>query len=168
MCSFLAVGGAPVADTAPAVIGDSAKVRVSLHRGFVAHCLQPQWRGVAILFVLQVAQALATLLLPHLSADAIDLNVVMAVRQDAHLSLLLAVSMPLMLLAMAPLMSRTVPYFHKMQGQIDRLRLSRQHPKKGKRIFPYVLRGSLPLLVCEPIAAWQAKCRECPASPASP
>jgi hypothetical protein len=164
----LAVGSAPVADTAQAVIGDAAKARVSLHRGFVAHCLQPQWRGVAILLVLQAAQALATVLLPHLSADAIDLGVVMAVRQDAHLSLLLAVRMPLMLLTVALLMSRTVPYFPKMQGQIDRLRLARQNPKQGKRIFPYVLRGCLPLLVCEPIAAWQAKRRESPASPASP
>lgn len=237
------MGSTPVADAAPAVIGDATAVRVGLHRGLVAHCLQPQRRGVAILLVLQVAQALATLLLPHLSADVIDLGVaqgnsayvmrmggvmlalslvqvvfaigatvlgarlamrcgrdlraqvfshvqgfslhemnrfgtpslitrstndvlqlqtallmvltmivsaplmavggvVMAVRQDAHLSLLLAVSMPLMLLAVALLMSRTVPYFHKMQEQIDRLNQILREQISGLRVIRAFVRDT--------------------------
>ena len=56
-------------------MGESAKARISLQRGLVAQCLRPQWRGVVLLLVLQVAQAFATLLLPHLSADVIDLGV---------------------------------------------------------------------------------------------
>ncbi|PTT77270.1 multidrug ABC transporter ATP-binding protein, partial [Pelomonas sp. HMWF004] len=232
-----------MADAAPAVTGDAAKVRVSLASGFVAHCLQAQWRGVALLLVLQVAQVLATLLLPHLSADVIDLGVargdrsdvmrrggamlavslaqvilaigasvlgarlamrygrdlraqvfshvqafslqemnrfgtpslitrstndvlqlqtallmiltmivsaplmavggvVMAVRQDAHLSLLLAVSMPLMLLAVALLMSRTVPYFRKMQGQIDRLNQILREQITGLRVIRAFVRDT--------------------------
>jgi len=232
-----------VADPAPSVIGDAAKARVSLHGGLVAHCLQPQWRGVALLLTLQVAQAFATLLLPHLSADVIDLGVargdgdyvmrmgglmlalslvqvalaigatvlgarlamrygrdlraqvfshvqgfslhemnrfgtpslitrstndvlqlqtallmiltmivsaplmalggvVMAVRQDAHLSLLLGVSMPLMLLAVALLMSRTVPFFNKMQGQIDRLNQILREQITGLRVIRAFVRDT--------------------------
>ncbi len=232
-----------MADTAGAKNGETAKERVSLGSGLVARCLQPQWRGVALLLVLQVAQALSTLLLPHLSADVIDLGVargdrayvmrmgsvmlvlslvqvafaigatvlgsrlamrygrdlraqvfshvqsfslhemnrfgtpslitrstndvlqlqtallmiltmivsaplmavggvVMAVRQDAHLSLLLAVSMPLMLLAVALLMSRTIPYFHKMQGQIDRLNQILREQITGLRVIRAFVRDT--------------------------
>ena len=45
---------------------------VRLSQGFVARCLRPQRRGVALLLALQVAQTLATLVLPRLSADVID------------------------------------------------------------------------------------------------
>ncbi len=69
-------------------------------------------------------------------------GVVMAVRQDAHLSLLLAVSMPLMLLAVALLMSRTIPYFHKMQGQIDRLNQILREQITGLRVIRAFVRDT--------------------------
>lgn len=232
-----------MADAARAVIDGAAKPSVSLHRGHVVQALQAHGRGIALLLVLQVAQALATLLLPHLSADLIDRGVVpadrgyvmrmgslmgavslvqvalaigatvlgarlamrygrdlraqvyshvqgfsmhemnrfgtpslitrstndvlqlqtallmiltmiisaplmavggvvMAVRQDAHLSLLLAVSMPLMLLAVALLMSRTVPYFQKMQGQIDRLNQILREQISGLRVIRAFVRDA--------------------------
>jgi ATP-binding cassette subfamily B protein len=232
-----------VADAAHTPAPAAAPGRISLHRGLVAACLQPQWRGLALLLALQVAQALATLLLPHLSADVIDLGVVrgdaayvkrmgawmlvvslvqaafavgatvlgarlamrygrdlraqvfshvqcfslqemnrfgtaslitrstndvlqlqtallmvltmvisvplmavggvvMAVRQDAHLSLLLAVSMPVMLLAVALLMSRTIPYFRKMQGQIDRLNQILREQITGLRVIRAFVRDT--------------------------
>jgi ATP-binding cassette subfamily B multidrug efflux pump len=216
---------------------------VGLLRGPVARSLVPRWRGLALLLVLQVAQALMTLLLPHLSANVIDLGVVrqdrayvlrlgslmlglsgvqvllavgaavlgtclamrfgrdlraqvfahvqgfslhemnrfgapslitrstndvlqlqtallmvltmivsaplmavggvvMAVRQDAHLSLLLAVSMPLMLLAVALLMSRTIPYFRKMQGQIDRINQILREQITGLRVIRAFVRDT--------------------------
>ena len=223
--------------------GEAAKAGVKLHRGFVARCLQPQSRGLVLLLMLQIAQALATLLLPHLSADVIDLGVarndrayvtrmggamltlslvqvafavgatvlgarlamrygrdlraqvfshvqdfslhemnrfgtpslitrstndvlqlqtallmiltmivsaplmavggvVMAVRQDAHLSLLLAFSIPLMLVAVLLLMSRTLPYFHKMQGQIDRLNQILREQISGLRVIRAFVRDT--------------------------
>lgn len=232
-----------MADAARAVIDGTARPSVSLHRGRVAQALQAHGRGIALLLVLQVAQALATLLLPHLSADVIDLGVVpgdrayvmrmgslmgavslvqvvlaigatvlgarlamrygrdlraqvfshvqafslnemnrfgtpslitrstndvlqlqtallmiltmivsaplmavggvvMAVRQDAHLSLLLAVSIPLMVLAVALLMSRTVPYFQKMQGQIDRLNQILREQITGLRVIRAFVRDA--------------------------
>ena len=206
-------------------------------------CLKPQWRGLAVLLTLQVCQALATLLLPHLSADVIDLGVVrgdaayvrrmggtmlvlslvqvafavgatvlgarlamrygrdlrarvfshvqsfslhemnrfgtpslitrstndvlqlqtallmiltmiisaplmaaggvvMAVRQDAHLSLLLAFSMPVMLFTVALLMSRTIPFFRKMQGQIDRLNQILREQITGLRVIRAFVRDA--------------------------
>ena len=223
--------------------GEAAKAGVKLHRGFVARCLQPQSRGLVLLLMLQISQALATLLLPHLSADVIDLGVarndhayvtrmggamltlslvqvafavgatvlgarlamrygrdlraqvfshvqdfslhemnrfgtpslitrstndvlqlqtallmiltmivsaplmavggvVMAVRQDAHLSLLLAFSIPLMLVAVLLLMSRTLPYFHKMQGQIDRLNQILREQISGLRVIRAFVRDT--------------------------
>ena len=217
--------------------------RVSLQHGFAARCLQPQWRGLVLLLALQVAQTLATLLLPHLSADVIDLGVtrgdrayvmrmgavmlalslvqvafavgatvigarvamrygrdlraqvfshvqgfslhemnrfgtpslitrstndvlqlqtallmiltmivsaplmalggvLMAVRQDAHLSLLLAVSMPLMLLSVGLLMSRTIPHFQKMQGQIDRVNQILREQITGLRVIRAFVRDA--------------------------
>jgi ATP-binding cassette subfamily B protein len=46
-------------------------------------------------------------------------GVVMAVRLDAHLSLLLCVSVPLLALIIGIITVRTVPLFSRMQGQID-------------------------------------------------
>jgi len=72
--------------------------------------------------VQQLQTGLLMLLTMLVSAPLMALGgVVMAVRQDAGLAALLAVSIPVMLLAVAWLMSRTVPYFQKMQGQIDRV-----------------------------------------------
>jgi ATP-binding cassette subfamily B protein len=62
-------------------------------------------------------------------------GVVMALRQDAGLSVLLAVSIPLMLLAVAWLMSRTVPYFQKMQVQIDRVNQILREQISGLRVI---------------------------------
>ncbi len=207
----------------------------SLARGEVARCLRPRWRGLLLLLALQLAQSLATLLLPHLSANVIDLGVaradhgrvmrtgaemlavslaqiafavaasvlgarlafgygrdlralvfahvqgfslhevnrfgasslitrstndvqqlqtgllmaltmivgaplmavggvVMAVRQDAALSSLMAFSIPLLLATVAVLMSRTVPYFQKMQGQIDRVNQILREQITGLRV----------------------------------
>ncbi|MDH4391064.1 MAG: ABC transporter ATP-binding protein [Aquabacterium sp.] len=217
--------------------------RAGLRRGAVAACLWPQRRGLALLLVLQVVQALASLLLPHLSANVIDLGVVpgdtayvyrmgglmfvvslvqvvfavgatvlgarlamrfgrdlraqvfahvqgfslqemnrfgapslitrstndvlqlqtallmiltmvisaplmavggvvMAVRQDAQLSLLLAFSIPVMVLAVAVLMSRTVPDFRKMQGQIDRLNQILREQITGMRVIRAFVRDT--------------------------
>jgi len=226
-----------------ALVSGAVRGRASLGHGWLVRGLQPQWRGVALLLLLQLAQVLATLLLPHLSADVIDLGVarsdrayvwrmgrvmlalslvqvvfavgasvlgarlamrfgrdlraqvfsqvqgfslhemnhfgtpslitrstndvlqlqtallmiltmivsaplmavggvVMAVRQDVHLSWLLAFSMPLMLLAVVLLMSRTVPYFHKMQGQIDRLNQILREQITGLRVIRAFVRDT--------------------------
>jgi ATP-binding cassette subfamily B protein len=207
-----------------------------LRHGEVARCLKPQSRSLLLLLVLQAAQALATLLLPHLSADVIDLGVargdrayvmrmgtwmlalslvqvvfavaaawlgarlalgygrdlraqvfvhvqgfslhevnrfgtpslitrttndvlqlqagllmvltmivsaplmatggvIMAVRQDAWLSSLLAVSIPVLLADVALLMSRTIPYFRKMQGQIARVNQILREQITGLRVI---------------------------------
>jgi ATP-binding cassette subfamily B multidrug efflux pump len=204
--------------------------------GAALQCLRPQWPRLLLLLALQVTQALATLLLPHLNANVIDLGVasgdrayvlrtgavmlvvtlvqvlfavgatvlgaslamgygrdlrarvfaqvqtfslqevnrfgtpslitrstndvlqlqtgllmvltmivsaplmavggvVMAVRQDAGLSSLLAVSIPLMLTAVLLLMSRTLPYFRKMQGQIDRVNQILREQITGLRVI---------------------------------
>lgn len=216
---------------------------IRLRQGRVLACLRPQWRGLLLLLALQVAQAGATLLLPHLSAQLIDQGVaqqdraqvlhlgslmlglsllqvvlavaatvlgvrlamrygrdlraqvfarvqgfslremnrfgtpslitrsgndvlqlqtgllmvltlivsaplmaaggvVMAVRQDAQLSLLLAVSMPLMLAAVALLMSRTVPYFQQMQTQIDRVNQILREQITGLRVIRALVRDA--------------------------
>ena len=208
-----------------------------------AQSLKPYRRGLALLIVLQVAQALATLWLPHLSAELIDLGVargdrayvthmgavmtalslaqvvmavaagvlgahlamafgrdlrarvfahvqafsqqelnrfgtaslvtrssndvqqlqtallmgltmivsaplmavggvVMAVRQNARLSALLAVSIPLLLGAVALLMSRTVPLFQSMQGQIDRVNQILREQITGLRVIRAFVRDT--------------------------
>jgi len=93
--------------------------------------------------VLQLQTALLMILTMIVSAPLMAVGgVVMAVRQDAHLSLLLAVSMPLMLLAVALLMSRTIPYFHKMQGQIDRLNQILREQITGLRVIRAFVRDT--------------------------
>jgi ATP-binding cassette subfamily B protein len=93
--------------------------------------------------VLQLQTALLMILTMIISAPLMAVGgVVMAVRQDAHLSLSLAVSMPLMLLAVALLMSRTVPYFQKMQGQIDRLNQILREQISGLRVIRAFVRDA--------------------------
>jgi ATP-binding cassette subfamily B protein len=93
--------------------------------------------------VLQLQTALLMILTMIVSAPLMAMGgVVMAVRQDAHLSLLLAVSIPLMLLAVALLMSRTIPYFHKMQGQIDRLNQILREQITGLRVIRAFVRDT--------------------------
>jgi ATP-binding cassette subfamily B protein len=206
-----------------------------IRRSGVVQCLQPQWRNLLLLLALQLLQTLATLLLPHLSAEVVDLGVakgdsayvrhmglvmldvalaqvllavaaiwlgarlamgygrdlrarvfaqvqsyslqelnhfgtpslitrssndvlqlqtgllmvltmilsaplmavggvVMALRQDTGLSLLLAVSIPLLLGAVGLLMSRAVQYFRTMQGQIDRVNQILREQLTGLRV----------------------------------
>jgi ATP-binding cassette subfamily B multidrug efflux pump len=93
--------------------------------------------------VLQLQTALLMILTLIVSAPLMAVGgVVMAVRQDAHLSLLLAVSMPLMLLAVALLMSRTIPCFRKMQGQIDRLNQILREQISGLRVIRAFVRDT--------------------------
>jgi ATP-binding cassette subfamily B protein len=93
--------------------------------------------------VLQLQTALLMILTMIVSAPLMAVGgVVMAVRQDAHLALLLAVSIPLMLLAVALLMSRTIPYFHKMQGQIDRLNQILREQITGLRVIRAFVRDT--------------------------
>lgn len=67
--------------------------------------------------VLQLQTALLMILTMIVNAPLMALGgVVMAVQQDPHLSLLLAVSMPVMLLAVALLMSRTILHFSADAG----------------------------------------------------
>ena len=93
--------------------------------------------------VLQLQTAVLMVLTMIVSAPLMAVGgVVMAVRQDAPLSLLLAVSMPLMLLAVCLLMSRTVPYFHKMQVQIDRLNQILREQITGLRVIRAFVRDT--------------------------
>jgi ATP-binding cassette, subfamily B, multidrug efflux pump len=232
-----------MADTAHPPSDVASNPDGSLRHGAVAQGLKAQQGGLLLLLALQGAQSLATLLLPHLSADVIDLGVarggrayvvhmgivmlavslaqvafavaatvlgarlamrygrdlrgqvfahvqtfslhemnhfgtpslitrstndvlqlqtgllmvltmivsaplmavggvVMAVRQDAHLSLLLAVSIPLMLVAVASLMWRTIPYFKKMQGQIDRVNQILREQITGLRVIRAFVRDA--------------------------
>ncbi|MDE8653680.1 ABC transporter ATP-binding protein [Novosphingobium sp. H3SJ31-1] len=62
-------------------------------------------------------------------------GVVMAVRQDAHLSLLLCVSVPLLALVIGIITTRTLPLFSRMQGQIDRLNLILREQITGLRVI---------------------------------
>jgi ATP-binding cassette subfamily B protein len=85
--------------------------------------------------VLQLQTGLLMLLTLILSAPLMAAGgVVMALRQDAGLSLLLAVSIPLLLLAVALLMSRAVQYFKQMQGQIDRVNQILREQLTGLRV----------------------------------
>ena len=61
-----------MADAARSAIGVAAPAPLGLRHGRVVACFRPQRRGLALLLALQVAQALATLMLPHLSAELID------------------------------------------------------------------------------------------------
>lgn len=69
-------------------------------------------------------------------------GVVMAVRQNAGLSSLLAVSIPLLLVAVLVLMSRTIPYFQKMQGQLDRLGQILREQITGLRVIRAFVRDT--------------------------
>ncbi len=51
-----------------------------LRRGFVARCLHPQWRALVLLLALQIVQTTASLWLPQLSAEVIDVGVARADR----------------------------------------------------------------------------------------
>lgn len=61
--------------------------------------------------------------------------VMMAVRQDAHLSLLLLVSVPVLGLAVGVLTTRSLPLFSRMQGQIDRINQILREQITGLRVI---------------------------------
>ena len=69
-------------------------------------------------------------------------GVVMVVHQDAGLSALLAVSIPVMLVAVALLMSRTIPFFRTMQGQIDRVNQILREQITGLRVIRAFVRDA--------------------------
>ncbi len=69
-------------------------------------------------------------------------GVVMAVRQDAHLSLLLCVSVPLLALVIAVITMRTLPLFARMQGQIDRLNQILREQIDGLRVIRAFVRDT--------------------------
>jgi len=86
--------------------------------------------------VRQLQTDLLTVLTLIVSAPLMAVGgVVMAVRQHAALSSLLAFSIPLLLVAVALLMSHTVPYFQKMQGQIDRVNQVLREQITGLRVI---------------------------------
>ena len=86
--------------------------------------------------VRQLQTALLMVLTMIVSAPLMAVGgVVMAVRQHPALSSLLAFSIPLLLVAVALLMSHTVPYFQKMQGQIDRVNQVLREQITGLRVI---------------------------------
>ncbi|MFG1394789.1 ABC transporter ATP-binding protein [Xanthobacter agilis] len=62
-------------------------------------------------------------------------GVVMAVRQDGQLSLLLAISVPLLALLVGVLMALALPLYARMQGQIDRINQILREQITGLRVI---------------------------------
>lgn len=69
-------------------------------------------------------------------------GVVMAVRQDAQLSLLLAVSVPLLALLVGTLMGLALPLFSRMQEQIDRINQILREQITGLRVIRAFVRDT--------------------------
>lgn len=69
-------------------------------------------------------------------------GVVMAVRQDAGLSSLLAVSVPLLALLVGVLMGQAMPLFSQMQGQIDRINQVLREQITGLRVIRAFVRDT--------------------------
>lgn len=68
--------------------------------------------------------------------------VVMAIRQDAHLSLLLLVSVPVLGLVVGLLVARSLPLFTRMQGQIDRVNQVLREQITGLRVIRAFVRDA--------------------------
>jgi len=66
----------------------------------------------------------------------------MAIRQDAHLSLLLLVSVPLLGAVVGLLITRTLPLFSAMQGQIDRVNQILREQITGLRVIRAFVRDT--------------------------
>ncbi|WP_176085584.1 ABC transporter ATP-binding protein [Martelella sp. HB161492] len=60
---------------------------------------------------------------------------IMAVRQDASLSLLLLVSVPILIVTVGLILGRTLPLFSRMQGQIDRVNAVLREQIDGLRVI---------------------------------
>ncbi|GAA0295212.1 ABC transporter ATP-binding protein [Sphingomonas oligophenolica] len=69
-------------------------------------------------------------------------GIVMAVRQDAQLSLLLLVSVPLLALIIGIITALTIPLFSRMQGQIDRLNQILREQITGLRVIRAFVRDT--------------------------
>lgn len=69
-------------------------------------------------------------------------GVLMAVRQDAGLAWLLAVSVPLLAIVVGVLMMRAMPLFSRMQGQIDRINLVLREQINGMRVVRAFVRDA--------------------------
>lgn len=69
-------------------------------------------------------------------------GVLMAVRQDAGLAWLLAVSVPLLAIVVGVLMMRALPLFSRMQGQIDRINLVLREQINGMRVVRAFVRDA--------------------------
>ncbi|MEO7107602.1 MAG: ABC transporter ATP-binding protein [Rhodoferax sp.] len=69
-------------------------------------------------------------------------GVLMAVRQDAGLASLLVVSVPLLAIVVGVLMTRAMPLFSRMQGQIDRINLVLREQISGIRVVRAFVRDT--------------------------
>ena len=69
-------------------------------------------------------------------------GVLMAVRQDAGLASLLVVSVPLLAIVVGVLMTRAIPLFSRMQGQIDRINLVLREQINGMRVVRAFVRDA--------------------------
>ena len=68
--------------------------------------------------------------------------VIMAIRQDSHLSLLLLVSVPVLGLIIGVLMVKSLPLFSAMQGQIDRVNQILREQITGLRVIRAFVRDT--------------------------
>jgi ATP-binding cassette subfamily B protein len=86
--------------------------------------------------VQQLQMVLVMLLTMVMTAPMMAIGgMLMAVRQDARLSLLLCVSVPLLALVVGIITARSLPLFRRMQGQIDRLNQILREQITGLRVI---------------------------------
>lgn len=91
--------------------------------------------------VQQVQQASLMFLRMMVSAPIMCIGgIIMAVRQDARLSLMMVVIVPVILGVLALMMSRTIPLFKVMQKKTDRLNLVTREKLSGVRVIRAFLR----------------------------
>ncbi len=92
--------------------------------------------------VQQVSQASLMFLRMMVSAPIMCIGgVIMAVRQDAPLSLLIAVIVPVIILLLAAVMYKALPLFKIMQKKTDRLNLVAREKLSGVRVIRAFLKG---------------------------
>src|SRR5674476_1161660 len=131
--------------------------------------LRRYYRQVGVVVALLAAQTFGNLYLPNLNADIINFGVVkgnvhyiwttgaftlmviapimcvggicMAIREDAALSLLLVVAVPVMVLVLGVVMILVVPQFRSMQVKIDRITEVLREQITGVRVIRAFVRG---------------------------
>jgi ATP-binding cassette subfamily B multidrug efflux pump len=92
--------------------------------------------------VQQVQAFIAMVLMTIVSAPIMGIGgVIMALRQDVRLSGLLAVSVPVLAVLLGTLMSRAVPLFSRMQGQVDRINQVVREQLAGLRVIRAFVRS---------------------------